>query len=259
MEMEREGVREPYREPYPTTRESSLYPVSRIGWGAVIAGFFIATVTQILLNTLGVAIGLSMVGAEGQTSGAAIGIGAGIWTILSSIISVFIGAWVAGRYTSIPERGEGSLQGALVWSLSLIFFIWIATMGVGTAIGGLMGVVGQGVQAGAQGAASQMGQGDQNVGRGAGGGAEMDRESMIQNLMNTTQMSREQAESAVDQLGNPEQMKQQAAEAGETTAKFGAAAAWWFFITALLSLGAAVWGGHLGFSRRGYYNRPAGT
>ncbi|MDC4227663.1 MAG: hypothetical protein MPW15_26405 [Candidatus Manganitrophus sp.] len=61
---------------------------------------------------------------------------------------------------------------------------------------GIMGVVGKGVEVGAQGAASQMGQGDQNVGRGAGGGAEMDRESKIQNLMNTTQMSREQAEKA---------------------------------------------------------------
>lgn len=263
MEMEREGVREPYREPYPTARESSLYPVSRIGWGAVIAGFFIATVTQILLNTLGVAIGLSVVGAEGQASGSAIGIGAGIWTILSSIISVFVGAWVAGRYTSIPERGEGSLQGALVWSLSLIFFIWIATMGVGTALGGLMGLVGQGIQGGAQGAISQMGQGEQEVGRGAGGTQQgMDRESMIQNLMNTTGISREQAEQAVNQLGlggGGQQPMQQAQEAAETTAKFGAAAAWWFFITALLSLGAAIWGGHLGFSRRGYYNRPAGT
>lgn len=257
MEMEREGVREPYREPYTTRESSSLYPVSRIGWGAVIAGFFIATVTQILLNTLGIAIGLSAVGAEGSASGTAIGIGAGIWTILSSIISVFVGAWVAGRYTSIPERGEGSLQGALVWSLSLIFFIWVATMGIGSALGGVMGVVGQGVQAGAQGAASQMGQSDQNIGRGAGGAEQgMDRESKIQNLMNTTQMSREQAEKAVDQLGNPEQLKQQAVEAGETTAKFGAAAAWWFFITALLSLGAAIWGGNLGFSRRGYETRP---
>jgi hypothetical protein len=249
MEMEREGMREPYKEPY-TTRES-LYPVSRIGWGAVIAGFFIATVTQILLNTLGIAIGLSAVGAEGGTSGTAIGIGAGIWTILSSVISVFVGAWVAGRYTSIPERGEGSLQGALVWSLSLIFFVWFATMGIGSALGGIMGMVGQGVQAGAQGAATQMGQADQDVGRGAGG-EQMDRESMIQNLMNTTQMSREQAEKAVDQLSSP-QMRQQAAE---TTAKFGAAAAWWFFITALLSLGAAIWGGNLGFSRR-YESRPA--
>jgi len=221
----------------------------------VIAGFFIATVTQILLNALGVAIGLSAVGAEGETSGTAIGIGAGIWTVLSSIISVFVGAWVAGRYTSIPERGEGSLQGALVWSLSLIFFIWVAASGISSAIGGIMGVVGQGVQAGAQGAASQTGQADQNVGRGAGGG-QMDRESMIQNLMNTTQMSREQAEKAVDQLSNPQQMRQQAAEAAETTAKVGAAAAWWFFITAFLSLGAALWGGNMGFSRRGYGSRP---
>lgn len=259
MEMEREGVREPYREPYPTRESSSLYPVSRIGWGAVIAGFFIATVTQILLNTLGIAIGLSAVGAEGTASGTAIGIGAGIWTIISSIISVFVGAWVAGRYTSIPERGEGSLQGALVWSLSLIFFVWVAAMGIGSALGGMMGIVGQGVQAGAQGAASQMGKADQDVGRGAGGAQGMDRESMIQNLMNTTQMSREQAEKAVDQLAAPGQMKQQAAEAAETTAKLGAAAAWWFFITALLSLGAAIWGGHLGFSRRGYFARPAKT
>lgn len=255
MEMEREGIREPYREPY-TARESSLYPVSRIGWGAVIAGFFIATVTQLLLNVLGIAIGLSAVGTEGSTSGTAIGIGAGIWTILSSIISVFVGAWVAGRYTSIPERGEGSLQGALVWSLSLIFFVWIAASGVGSALSGIMGMVGKGVEVGAQGAA-QMGQSDQNIGRGAGGGGAQDRESQIQNLMNTTQMSREQAEKAVDQLGvNPEQMKQQAAQAAETTAKFGAAAAWWFFITALLSLGAAIWGGNMGFSRRGYGSRP---
>lgn len=265
MEMEREGIREPYREPITTGASSYLYPVSRIGWGAVIAGFFIATVTQILLNVLGIAIGLTAVGAEGSASGTAIGIGAGVWTVLSSIISVFVGAWVAGRYTSIPERGEGSLQGALVWSLSLIFFVWIAASGVGSALSGIMGMVGKGVQAGAQGAAqgaaSKMGQ-DQNVGRGAGGGQQgADRESKIQNLMSSTGMSREQAEKAFDQLGtNPEQMKQQAAQAAETTAKYGAAAAWWFFITSLLSLGAAIWGGSLGFSRRDYYNpRPART
>lgn len=263
MEMEREGIREPFGEPYTGRGGSYLYPVSRIGWGAVIAGFFIATVTQLLLNILGVAIGLTVVGAEGQTSGTAIGVGAGIWTVISSVISVFVGAWVAGRYTSIPERGEGSLQGALVWSLSLIFFVYIAASGIGSAVSGIMGMVGKGVQAGAQGAAqgaaTQMGRSDQNVGRGAGGGQQSgtDRESMIQNLMSTTGISRDQAEKAIDQMSNPEQMKQQAAQAGEKTAKYGAAAAWWFFITSLLSLGAAVWGGSLGFSRRDYYTRPA--
>lgn len=158
MEMEREGVREPYREPYPTTRESSLYPVSRIGWGAVIAGFFIATVTQILLNTLGVAIGLSVVGAEDKLPEprSASGPESGRFSRRSSLFLSVPGSRAATRRFL---NGVKVPPGALVWSLSLIFFIWIATMGVGTAIGGLMGVVGQGVQAGAQGAASQMGQG----------------------------------------------------------------------------------------------------
>lgn len=259
MEIEREGVREPY-----AMRESSYpYPVSRVSWGAAIAGFFIATVTQILLNALGVAVGLSAVGAEGQASGTALGVGAGIWMIITSVISVFIGAWVAGRYTSITERGEGSLQGALVWALSLIFFVWIASMGIGSALGGIIGFVGQGVKGGAQVAATQMGKNDQNIGKGgpaAGQQSGTDRESMIQNLMSTTGISRDQAEKAVNQLGaNPEQMKQKVAQAAETTAKYGAAAAWWFFITVLLSLGASIWGGNVGFSRRGYPPRPART
>ncbi|HZR45131.1 MAG TPA: hypothetical protein VFA47_00395, partial [Candidatus Manganitrophaceae bacterium] len=164
------------KEPYGISEPSYAYPVSRIGWGAVIAGFFIATVTQILLNSLGFAIGLSTVDPQMQASGKALGIGAAIWTLITTLISVFVGAWVAGRYTSIRERGEGPLQGVLVWSLSLFFFVWIAAMGVGSALSGVMGIVGQGVAGGAQGVASQMGkQGGmpssstgQDIGRGGG-------------------------------------------------------------------------------------------
>lgn len=237
------------KEPYGVPEPSYAYPVSRIGWGAVIAGFFIATVTQILLNSLGFAIGLSTVDPQMQASGKALGIGAGIWTLVTTLISVFVGAWVAGRYTSIRERGEGPLQGVLVWSLSLFFFIWIAAMGVGSALGGLMGVVGQGVAGGAQGAASQIGKqgmsgssGSQNIGK--GGASEG---------MTTQQQSGEQS-GPMGQM-NPsnmdtQQMKEQAKQAAATTAKYGAAAAWWFFITAFLSLGAAIWGGQVGFKNR---------
>lgn len=260
--MEREEtIREPYGGSLSPREPSYPYPVSRIGWGAVIAGFFIATVTQILLNSLGFAIGLTAVDPQMDTSGTALGIGAGIWTLVTSLISVFIGAWVAGRYTSIRERGEGPLQGALVWSLSLLFVVWIAAMGIGSALGGLMGLVGQGVSAGVEGAVSQMGQGESapsaDIGRGAGPGetesGSMNREQFIQSLMNNANMSREQAENIANQMGlssvNPQQLQQQAQQAATTTAKFGAAAAWWFFITALLSLGAAIWGGQIGFKR----------
>lgn len=238
MEMEREGIREPY-----LPRESSYpYPVSRVGWGAVFAGFFIATVVQILLNSLGIAIGLSAVSSNADASGTAIGVGAGIWTIITSIVSVFIGAWVAGRYTSILDRGEGPLQGALVWSLSLIFVLWLGTTGIASLLSGVTGVVGQGVQGATQGAASQMGKSDQQIGRG-GAGSES---------QGTSQQGGSQ-QGMSDQLGmgtNPEQMKEQAKQTAQKGAKYGAAAAWWFFTTAFLSLGAAIWGGHVGFSRR---------
>lgn len=242
--MEREEVIE---EPYGMTEPSYPYPVSRIGWGAVIAGFFIATVTQILLNALGFAIGLSTVDPQMQASGRTIGIGAGIWTLVTSLVSVFIGAWVAGRYTSIRERGEGPLQGVLVWSLSLLFVVWVAAMGVGSALSGIMGVAGQGVGGAAEGAASQMGQQgsppspQDTIGRGGAGAEQQPSGGSMQQMIPT----------------DPQQMKETAA----TGAKVGAAAAWWFFITAFLSLLASIWGGEVGFKNRGSffktnYSRP---
>ncbi|MBI3805469.1 MAG: hypothetical protein HY282_17105 [Nitrospirae bacterium] len=240
MELEREGMREPY-----FNRESSYpYPVSRVGWGAVLAGFFIATVVQILLNSLGVAIGLSALGANTDTSGTTLGVGAGIWTIIASMVSVFIGAWVAGRYVSILERGEGPLQGVLVWALSLIFVLWIGTTGIASLLSGATSVVGQGVQGATQGAASQMGQSGTPDQMGRGGGSQQGMGQQGTSQQGTS-----------DQLGlsgtHTEQMKQQAQQAAQKGAKYGAAAAWWFFGTAFLSLGAAIWGGQVGFSRRG--------
>jgi hypothetical protein len=139
-------------------------------------------------------------------------------------------------------------------------------MGVGSALSGLMGIVGQG----AQGAASRMAtppsgqtsqQGGQEIGK--GGGGQVDREQAITTLMGSTNMSREQAEKTADQLGltgqGTEQMKEQAKQAAATTAKYGAAAAWWFVITSLLSLGAAVWGGQVGFKNRNYEYKAART
>ena len=106
--MEREEV---IKEPYGVTEPSYSYPVSRIGWGAVIAGFFIATVTQILLNALGVAIGLSAVDPQMEASGRAIGMGAGIWTLITTLISVFIGAWWPAGILPFVREEKGRCKG----------------------------------------------------------------------------------------------------------------------------------------------------
>src|SRR2546423_928632 len=81
-----------------TVRGATTYPVydrpfARISWGAVFAGAIIALATQIVLALIGMAIGLATINpATGDSpSGAALGTGAAIWLVVSSLISLFIG------------------------------------------------------------------------------------------------------------------------------------------------------------------------
>src|SRR4051812_5097176 len=73
--------------------------VRRVSWGAVFAGMFIAIVTQILLALLGVGVGILSTDPTGNAgaSGKGLALGLGIWWAIASLISLFLGGWVAGR------------------------------------------------------------------------------------------------------------------------------------------------------------------
>src|SRR5919199_4079268 len=68
-------------------------PFARISWGAVFAGAIIALATQIVLALIGMAIGLATLNPTtgASPSGTALGAGAAIWLVISSLISLFIG------------------------------------------------------------------------------------------------------------------------------------------------------------------------
>jgi hypothetical protein len=81
--------------------------VKRISWAAVFAGVILAMVVQLLLSMLGTGIGMSTVDPlQGETpSGRALGLGAGIWWAVSSLIALFIvvgspRSWPASRARS---------------------------------------------------------------------------------------------------------------------------------------------------------------
>jgi hypothetical protein len=67
--------------------------LNQVSWGAVFAGSTIALVMQIILNMVGVGVGLSTIDvAEGDTpSAGSLSIGAGIWWVVSGIIAAAIG------------------------------------------------------------------------------------------------------------------------------------------------------------------------
>lgn len=124
---------------------------SRVRWGAVIAGVIIAMVTQVLLGLLGLAIGLTAFdptrGAEG------FGIGSGIWLILSTLIAVFVGAWVASWWANPQYRADGILHGVLTWSLFTLLTLFLLGSGIGSLIGGAFNMIAAGLTGVAQGAA----------------------------------------------------------------------------------------------------------
>ena len=71
-------------------------PFARVSWGSIFAGAIIALATQLVLTLVGMAIGLATVSpaSGGTPSGTALGLGATIWLLISSLISLFFGGYI---------------------------------------------------------------------------------------------------------------------------------------------------------------------
>ncbi|HKF95864.1 MAG TPA: hypothetical protein VKB96_14990, partial [Gammaproteobacteria bacterium] len=117
--------------------------VRRVSWGAIFAGTVVAMVVQIVLTLLGLGIGLGVVNPTvGSLNN--VGMGAAIWLGVSTLISLFIGGYFAGRLAGIPAKPDGALNGIVVWGLATLLSLYLATSVVGTAVSGVAGLLGQG-------------------------------------------------------------------------------------------------------------------
>ncbi|MDQ3195778.1 MAG: hypothetical protein M3Q32_05260 [Pseudomonadota bacterium] len=124
----------------------------RVSWAAVLAGVILAMVTQLLLSMLGTGIGSTVDPLQGETPGAAtLGIGAGIWWAVSSLIALFIGGWVAAHLAGIPRKVDGVLHGLLTWGLSTLIILYLLGTAVGSVLGGAFNLVGGVASTAAQG------------------------------------------------------------------------------------------------------------
>ncbi|GAB3640909.1 hypothetical protein GCM10027423_15450 [Spirosoma arcticum] len=95
-----------------------------------------------LLTLLGIGVGLSSIDAvDEQNPAAGLGIGTAIWYIVSSLLSLFVGGWVAGRLASTPRLFDGVIHGVLTWCLVTLFTVYLLTTAVGRIIGGASSLV----------------------------------------------------------------------------------------------------------------------
>ena len=127
-----------------SVRTATSYPVydrpfARISWGAVFAGAIIALATQIVLALIGMAIGLATLnpGTGDSPSGTALGTGAAIWLVVSSLISLFIGGYIAAR---LAGRFNGWLHGLITWATLTLLTLVLLTTAAGQLIGAASGL-----------------------------------------------------------------------------------------------------------------------
>lgn len=116
----------------------------RASWSAIFAGVVIAVAVQLVLGILGTGIGLSMVDpTDGSTPGAAgFGIGAGIYWLITTVIALGAGGYVAARMSGVTERFDALVHGLVVWGVTLLLTLYLLTSAVGGIIGGAFRTVG---------------------------------------------------------------------------------------------------------------------
>jgi len=125
--------------------KSPLGFISRLSWSAVFAGVFIALAVQLLLSLLGLSIGFGSINpVEDAKPFSGLGTGALIWWVITVLISLFSGGWVAGWLSNQLQKTDLILHGLITWCLFTFLNIYVVTLSVGKIAGGLGAVIGKG-------------------------------------------------------------------------------------------------------------------
>jgi hypothetical protein len=101
---------------------------SRVSWSAILAGTVIALSCFMALTFFFSALGITMTDAGVRDR--AIEVGALVAAIVTIIISLFIGGWVAAQMTVGENQREAILYGILTWGAVSIVSLGMVGMGV---------------------------------------------------------------------------------------------------------------------------------
>lgn len=133
-----------------------LGTANNISWGAVLAGVAVGFATLLTLSFIGASIGLGLLAPTSSEPFQGVGLGVGLWSVFTLVVSLGAGGFVAG---ALGVRA-GFLHGLTVWAVSAITAVAVAVMaisGVLSAAGSLVGSVGSALGSGVSAAAGGAG------------------------------------------------------------------------------------------------------
>ncbi|MEL6383503.1 MAG: hypothetical protein AAFQ89_13840 [Cyanobacteria bacterium J06626_18] len=122
---------------YTAPQTAAVAPVveyhDRVRWGPIFAGIVVSIAAQLVLSTLGASIGLTA-GANG-TNADTVGVGVGIWAIISLLVSLFLGSWIMASTCGPMNKKTAMLNGTILWATTLAVSAWLLASGVSGTFG----------------------------------------------------------------------------------------------------------------------------
>jgi hypothetical protein len=107
----------------------SVHPL--VSWRSIIAGLLVTFFSLAILLSLGIAFG--GIGLSGGTDAQNAGFFTGVWFLISSVISLFLGSYFAARISMFHTNRIGSAQGLVIVSLFFGFFLYQTASAIGWA------------------------------------------------------------------------------------------------------------------------------
>jgi len=134
--------------PVTPSEDARTVLINTISWGAVLAGVAATLVVQLLLNMLGVGIGLGMVEPwSGDTPPAdTIPVAAGLWWVVSGIVAALLGGMLAGRLSGRPKESTAGWHGITTWAVSTLIVVLFVGSVIAGMVGGAVATAGAAVQ-----------------------------------------------------------------------------------------------------------------
>lgn len=160
----------------------------RVSWGSIIAGVVTVMAVSLLLTTLGSSLGFSLLSPQSDDVINGADKAVIIWSVISIVLSLACGGFVAGRLAG----ADGTIHGFLSWATSLL----VASVLGFAAAGGILHMAGSAVGA----AASATGSAVSGLGSAAGkaSGATADiAQNIADRLGLNTQLTAPQADEQV--------------------------------------------------------------
>lgn len=108
--------------------------LNRISWAAVLAGVAMAFVAQLVLNLLGIGIGLVSLDTPQQISAEGLSWAGAVWWTVAGVIAAFCGGFTAGRLSGEPKESTAGWHGLISWAAGVLVVATLMTTAAGAAV-----------------------------------------------------------------------------------------------------------------------------